>query len=874
MFQRQPRQPFPVRNMILLAAAIVSLLVVLLKRQANTLESKEILLQTSEASNGSDTTLRPFEWFHALREYPYFIPDMATYEAALYAAQTETVATKPRDILKGFNTQWKVEGPGNIGARVNTIAVHPTDQNIIYIGYSTGGVWKTVNGGGSWLPIFDGQIYSSIGCITLDPSNPNTVYIGLGDPCISGFPFIGNGVYKSTDGGATWQHLGLADQRIVSEIIVDPTNPNTIFVATMGLPFERDNNRGLYKSMDGGMTWTQKLFISDQAGIIDLKMAPNNPNVLYAAAWNRIRNNQESLISGNDARIWKSTDGGNNWAILQGGLPQDAQSRIGLSIDQSNAQHIVATYANNSLQFGGLYESFDAGQTWQLSLTTGLETNFQSNFAWYFGEVRINPFNPQDIWILGVNTWRSQDGGANWAVAVGWNNDVHVDHHDLVFLSATDFLIATDGGLYKSTDNGLFWDKIEQIPTTQLYRVAHNPHQPELYYGGAQDNGTFDGNRSMVNDWNRLYGGDGFQAVFHPTEPNIYYFEAQNGSIGVTTNNGEFFESGSEGINSDDRRNWDMPYFISKTNESVMYTGTYRVYKSVGHPAQWQPISDDLTDGIIFSPRFHTITTLSDCPIEEDLLYVGTTDGNVWRGLPNVQQWTNITAGLPERYVTSVKASPNNANRVFVSHSGYRSNDFTAHLHRSDNKGNTWEPINGDLPNLAINDIQILPGHQDSVIFVGTDGGVYGTLDGGTHWERLGQGIPSVPVYDLDINPIKKTLFAGTHGRSIFSFALDSLQIGLNSSVFNPITGLKPQLKVTPNLSSEQVNIVVANLPSKQRTSLIIMDMSGRLIWQKEVGNDTQQIPVPLTNFASGVYIVYAQSGNKTWGQQKFVKAE
>ncbi|NUO02757.1 MAG: hypothetical protein HUU01_19285, partial [Saprospiraceae bacterium] len=673
-----------------------------------------VVLESSQA--GEDKTnlpFRPSEEFYAMRDYPFFRPDIGAYAAAMAEAWEDASATGARN---GISTPWTLQGPGNIGARVNTIAVHPTNSSIIYIGYSGGGVWKTTNGGASWDPIFDGQGYLAIGHIVLDPANPDHVYVGTGDPNIGGYPFIGNGLWKSTNQGETWQYLGLEDQRIISKLVVNPAGSQKIYAATMGLPFEQNNDRGLYRADLAAPNWQSSLFVSDQTGIIDLVVSSTNPNLLYAAAWDRIRSNSQSIVSGVNARIWKSTDGGTNWTPLSGGLPQGEQSRIGLAIDPNNDQHVLATYASGNLTFGGLYETFNGGQTWQQTPTTGLNTNFQSNFAWYFGKVRINPYNSQDIWILGVTTYRSTNGGQTWFEGVS-GNDAHVDHHDLAFPAPDQFLLATDGGLYRSTDNGQNWSRAENIPTTQFYRVAYNPYNPTEYYGGAQDNGTSSGNASHINAWDRRFGGDGFQAAFHPTDPDKFYYETQNGDIYGTTDGGFDFDEATEGLQASDRRHWDMQYLISRHDPEVMYTGTYRLYAGYGHLPIWTPITGDLTDGLILASRFHTISALDESPLDPDQIYVGTNDGNVWLVNPGTQETINLNDGLPDRYVSSVKASPTNPNRVFVSQTGYRDNDFAPRIHRSDDLGATWIPISGDLPNLAVNDLYILPETEDQVIF-------------------------------------------------------------------------------------------------------------------------------------------------------------
>lgn len=873
MFQRQTRSAFPARNLFVLGAAVLGFLYFLLKN-VQTAPATPPMQNTETGETGAKDTsnLRPAEWFFALREWPDFHTDVPAYTDALAAAQQSSAVSRPRDGFAGFSAPWKLEGPANIGARINCIEIHPTIPNVIYIGYSHGGVWRTTNGGQSWTSVFDNQSFLSIADIEIDPSN-GIVYVATGDPNISGYPFIGDGLWCSLDNGSTWQHIGLEDQRIISKIVLNPQFPNTLYIGAMGLPFERNNDRGLYKTTSIGASWQQKLFLSEEAGIIDLVMSPLDHNTLYAAGWDRIRNNQESVVSGNNARIWKTIDGGNTWTKLGGGLPEDEQSRIGLAIDPFNENHLFASYVNTDLVFSALYETFDGGQTWNENPCEGLDFGFQSNFAWYFGQVRINPYNTQDVWLLGVQSWRSQNGGETWELAAGFQQDVHADHHDLAFLGPQSYLLATDGGLYRSTDNATNWQKIENIPTTQFYRVAYNPHQPQLYYGGAQDNGTSVGNASSLEDWTRVFGGDGFQAVFHPLDPNIFYYETQNGGIYGTVD-GQNFDYAKDGIDNSDRQHWDMQYLLSSHDANIMYTGTHRIYQGFGHLPVWTPISEDLTDGNVFGARYHTISTLHESPIDADLLYVGTTDANVWRGRPGTQSWTNITAGLPERYVSSVKASPSDANRVFVSHTGYKSNDFTPRIHRSDNQGDTWMPIVGDLPNLAVNDLFILPGHQDSVIFAATDGGVYGTTNGGQHWERLGTGIPIVPVYDLEMNPAEHTLIAGTYARSMLSFPLDSLKLGENSSTFTPNGYAQPTLSISPNPASAATVLKVENLKSKQIAEVSIVDLSGKVLLKQQFqGFGKHEETIDLQDLAPGIYIVYARSGAEVWGARKFVVA-
>lgn len=803
--------------------------------------------------------------FYLQRSWPDKSLDLRAYTAAIHQAKNQMTA---KDHLPGFDRPWVTRGPANIGGRINTIAVDPLDHDIIYAGFSAGGLFKTINGGQDWQPIFDEQPFLSIGDIAIDPSNSSTIYVGTGDPNISGYPFIGDGVYKSEDGGNSWTHLGLTNERIVSKIIIDPNQSSNIYVACMGLPFERNDQRGLYKSSDGGQTWSQILFSSNESGIIDMVMDPFDSNTLYAAAWDRIRNNQESIVSGSNAKIYKTTDSGQNWVILEGGLPLDDMGRIGLAISKTEANTIYALYVNTYSSLNNIYKTTDGGQEWMPIINMDNENPFGNDplggFGWYFGKINVNPDIPGEIFVQGVDLWKSVDDGTSWqrATPSWWEYAVHADKHDLVFAGTDTVLLATDGGLYKGTLNQTEWEDIESIPATQFYRVAYNPHAPSTYYGGAQDNGSTGGNNIDV-DWDRLYGGDGFQMIFHPDDPNIVYAETQNGSLVATSNgvnSGSWFNINS-GIDNGDRRNWDMPIIMSQHNPDVLFTGTYKVYMNTsGISEQWDSISGNLTDDPVFGDRYHTITSIHESPLEAGLLYVGTTDGNVSRTDFIGGDWFNISEGIPKRYITDIKASPSDVDRVFVGVSGYKYNEFNPHIFRSDDRGETWFNISENLPNLAINDIYILPNHFDEIIFVATDGGVYATINSGEEWERLGNNMPIIAVYDLEWNEINNELIAGTHARSLMTFPLDSILTApvATSSIFLQ----KDQIRLFPSPAVSDINIEIEGVDPFSNFELIIVNVEGRVVLQREQ-NKLKSIDV--SQLESGIYFIKIRQLNREW---------
>jgi photosystem II stability/assembly factor-like uncharacterized protein len=812
-----------------------------------------------------ESKMQPSDWFFMQRSYPDAKPNIEAYKNALASIQTHWKSSR-----QGVNTPWTVEGPGNIGGRINCIAIHPNNPAIIFVGNTAGGIFKTTNTGASWYPVFDDQPYLAIACIEFDPLNPTVMYAGTGDPNISGFPFIGNGVYKSIDGGESWQLSGLSNTGIVTKIRIHPQNTSIIYAATMGIPFERNNERGLYKSTDGGNSWTQILFLNNDAGVIDFLINPANPDILYACGWNRIRNNQESLIAGPHCKLYRSTDGGQNWAAVAGGFPQSGNSRIGLVNSSLNPNTVFAVVVDSaSLDLKGIYKSNDAGINWSSIDVSGLNPGVLGFFGWYFGKIAVNPQNDNEIYLLGVDLWKTTNSGQSWQIgAPDWfTYDVHADKHDLKFVNASSFYLATDGGLYFNPNLGMNYTDAENIPNTQFYRVAANPHQPSVYYGGAQDNGTTGGNAAIFVQWQRIFGGDGFQTVFHPTLPDCFYAETQNGGIYGTDDGGVFWFDATDGIDGSDRRNWDMPYIMSKHNPDVMYAGTYRIYKSTsGIYPFYQPVSIDLTDGVVFGERFHTISTIAESPVSANRLYAGTSDANVWTSPNAGQTWVNITGNLPNRYVTHITCSPFDANTAYVSHSGYRDNDNTPRIHKTTNAGQNWISISGNLPNLAINNMLVHP-LNEQVIFVATDGGVYATFDGGTQWDRLGVDMPVIPVYDIELNIFNNKLLAGTFARSMMSFPLDSVQQLITSISKNQ---LEDGIRLYPNPSAG--NELFIELSSGIQ-SIELYNSGGRLVEQIVAAKTSEtKLRINTQHLSSGLYYIRFVTSDGQSKVKKWVK--
>lgn len=714
---------------------------------------------------------QPYDLFSQQRSWPDRDFDWQGWRKTIQQIRkeaTESTAAERAAACPGTTIAWTLQGPLNIAGRVNTLAVHPDDENVVLGGFAAGGIFKTTDGGVNWSPVFDDQPELAISDITFDPNNPDIVYAATGDPNIPSVVFNGNGLYKSIDGGDTWAYLGLGQQGILSKVIVNPENSSVLYAAAMGNPYVRDAERGIYKSSNGGQSWSKVLFVHEQAGASDLVMDPTNPQILYASFWDRIRNNHESVIFGSHAKIYKTTNGGTTWTLLGGGLPTGVMGRTGLAISQTDPQKLYAVYVDSLSTVGGIYKTTNGGVSWTALNSAVVEDAF-SDFGWYFGKLRLNPADDEEVYLLGVLLWRKAPSGSAWQVAAG----AHADTHDLVFTPSGRRYLATDGGVYRNDSNLQLWVRSKNLPTTQFYRTNFNPFEPQTYWAGAQDNGVLKGNVAEANAWSSVFSADGFRSLFHPADTNTFWVEIQNGRIHKTIDGGQNWSFGQNCLGTGDRCNWDMPVFSSPHNASIQYAGTYRVYASV-EGSGWSAISPDLTDGNIYGNAFHTISCLNESPLVQGKLFVGTSDGNVSRREPD-GAWFVITNALPERYITSVGGSPTLPNRIFLTQSGFRDNDNTAHIFRSDNNGIVWNSISGNLPPVPVNDLIVLPGFNDSILFAATDGGVYFTRDGGVIWNRLGNNIPIIPVFDLERNPVQKTLVAATFARSLWTFPIDSL---------------------------------------------------------------------------------------------------
>jgi len=598
-------------------------------------------------------------------------------------------------------------------------------------------------------------------------------------------------VYKSTDGGASWQLLGLENTASIGRIIVDPANSQRVFLAAVGSYFSPNPERGIYKSEDGGQTWSQSLFISDSTGGIDMVIDPVNPNRLMAAMWERVRRPNSSQLYGPTSGIYRSYNSGTDWEYLgaANGLPNPAATnvgRIGLTISQSNPDILYAIYADGS-NYLGLYKTANFGTSWTDADPDHEIDNGTGGFSWYFGQVRVHPTNPNIVYTLDVAFMRSIDGGANWPIIYGYSSpipDLHVDHHALAFHPANPnyLLEGNDGGINISNDGGINWTKTAELPVTQFYEIGLDRNNPQRLYGGTQDNGTLRTLTGALNDWDRIYGGDGFYVIVDHTNSNIIYAESQYGNLGKSTNGGTYWIGATNGIYGS--TNWSTPVIMDPNNNQVLYYGAEQVFRSTNGSSSWTVISPDLTP--ISYARLGTITTIAVAPTNSNVIWAGTDDGHVWVTTDYGTNWIDRTTGLPNRWVTRVLADPTDENIAYVTFSGLKWYDPQPHVFRTTNQGQNWNDISSNLPDAPINAIAVDP-QRPNILFVGTDLGAYFSINTGQSWQYLSSALPLVSVYDMKVHDTANYLAIGTHARSMYKLNL-SLITGVETDQNQSLT--------------------------------------------------------------------------------------
>ncbi len=689
-------------------------------------------------------------------------------------------------------------GPAFMSGRIADIAIHPENPNIWYIAVGSGGVWKTENSGTTWQPVFDGQKSFSIGCVTIDPNNPHIIWVGTGENVGGRHVGFGDGIYRSDDDGKTWKNMGLKKSEHISKIIVHPDNSNIIWVAAQGPLWSKGGERGLYKSVDGGKTWKKTLGDDEWTGVTDIALDPRNPNRIYAATWQRHRTVANYMGGGFKSAIYRSEDGGETWKKIMKGIKKGKIGKIGLAVSPVKPDVIYAAVEHNR-KTGTVYKSTNRGESWQKqSDAVGGGTG-----PHYYQELWANPHFFDEIYLASNYMLVSKDGGKHFDT---WEEKFkHVDNHAVAFRKDDPnyMLVGTDGGLYETFDRGKTWKFINNLPVTQFYKIALDDSKPFYnIYGGTQDNSTqrgpsqTDNRHGIANrDWEVVLFADGHQPATEPGNPDIVYAEWQQGHlVRKDMKTGEMLLIQPQPGEGEpyERYNWDAPILVSPHNPKRLYYASYRVWRSDNRGDDWQPISGDLTQyeerfakpimgkkqswdspwDVDAMSVFNTITSLSESPVKEGLIYAGTDDGLIqvtdnggktWRKIP-----VNKLPGVPPHaFVNDIKADLFDENTVYVALDNHKEGDYTPYLYKSTDKGKTWKKITGNLKAPLLIWRMVQDYKKTDLLFAGTEYGIYFTLNGGKKWQKLNTKA-NISFRDLAIQKDEDDLVGASFGRGIF----------------------------------------------------------------------------------------------------------
>jgi len=685
-------------------------------------------------------------------------------------------------------------GPAMISGRIVAIAVEPGHRSHYYGGAASGGVWKTINDGNTWTPVFEHEGSYSIGTVVLDPRNPSVVWVGTGESNSQRSVGYGDGIYRSEDGGKTWKNMGLKTSQHIARIVIDPTHTDTVYVAAQGSLWGPGGDRGVFKTTDGGKTWSHVLAVSANTGATELVMDPRDPQVLYAASYQRRRHVWTLIDGGPESALYKTTDGGATWSKLTSGLPKVDMGRIGLAISPVDPDVLYATIEAADHK-GGIFRSTDRGATWEKR--NGFDVG-----AMYYGQIFADPRNQDRIYVMNVRMQVSDDGGKT--VHPLGERSKHSDNH-VIWIDPADpsyYLVGCDGGVYESFDRGATWGFKNNLPLGQFYDVAVD-HAAPFYdvYGGTQDNSSVGGPSRTRNvagitnaDWFITQGGDGFRSQVDPDDPNTVYAELQNGVLArFNRSTGEHVGIQPQvGVGEPPLRwNWDSPLLVSPHSHTRLYFAANKLFRSDDRGDSWKAISGDLTRqldrdqlkvmGRVWGPDavaknastsfYGNLVALTESPLQEGLIYVGSDDGLVQVTRDGGVHWARYDAfpGVPANtYVSRLAASAHDRDTVYAAFDNHKNNDFKPYLLKSGDNGKSWTSIAGNLPP----DGPVLAFVEDTVnprlLFAGTEFGLFATFDGGQHWVALKGGLPTIPVRDLVIQPQMNDLVVATFGRGFY----------------------------------------------------------------------------------------------------------
>jgi photosystem II stability/assembly factor-like uncharacterized protein len=812
------------------------------------------------------------------------------------------------DINKVFKN-WKPRniGPASMSGRITTIDAEIDNPNHIWLGAASGGVWKTENSGVSWTPVFDEQPILNIGALAIQQSNPSVVWVGTGEGNPRNSISIGEGIYKTLDGGRSWKRMGLEKTRNIHRVIIDPTNPNIVYAGAIGNPYGQNKNKGVFKTTDGGETWNQILYTNDTSGVGDMIMDPKNPNKLFVAMWHHYRNAYHLESGGKGSGLYMTIDGGKNFIKLgkEHGLPEGNYGRVGITISKSNPNRVYALIESTK---SGLYRSDDGGYNWVL---VNGQKSIVDNRPFYFQDIICDPLNENTLWYISQTVVKSIDAGKSFETIIPYNG-IHPDHHAFwIHPKDNKFMLdGNDGGIGLTRDGGKTWMFDEKLPVGQFYHVNVDNETPYHIMGGMQDNGSWRGPAYTFTkggiknyDWDNLWGGDGFDVVPDPEDANWVYAMSQGGSVGrinTITGQSAYIQPPAPDAKTLLRFNWNAAIAQDPFDKKTIYFGSQFLHKSTNKGIAWSIISPDLTKNdsaqidqsnngglsldITGAENHCTIITIAPSAIQKGLIFIGTDDGNVQVTNNGGSTWTNLTdniVGLPKgAWIPQIRTSTYNANEVFVVANNYRQGDFAPYIFRSTDLGKTWtrmidaEKVTG----YALSIIQ--DPTEPNLFFVGTEQGMYVSLDNGVHFQQWKNGYPAVSTYDFAIQEREADLCIATFGRSMW--VLDDIRplrkLAHNNGVITnffisaPASGINASYRNAPGYEwSTWGTWDAPNRPAGFPISVYVADSLKKAKIQIKDAQDSvlKNISLKLDTGLNKTYWSYDQKGSRGAGAPK-----